>query len=75
MPLAATSVNRSGDPPAASGLTAAKLFGSKVEWVIDGGVCTFKEASSVVDVSHFPFIVKRQGAISKKDLERTLFPL
>ena len=72
VPLATTSVNRSGQTPATSGAAAAKIFGSKVEWMIDGGVCTIQEASSVVDLSHFPFTVKRQGAIAMKVLEQTL---
>ena len=73
IPLATTSVNRSGQKPAISGKTAAALFGAHVEWVIDGGVCRVKEASSVIDLSHFPFTVIRDGAISKKDLESALW--
>jgi L-threonylcarbamoyladenylate synthase len=72
MPMATTSVNRSGQEPAVSGEVAAKLFGSKVEWMVDGGVCRIQEASSVVDLSHYPFTIKRHGAIRKKDLEKTL---
>jgi len=72
VPLATTSVNRSGQDPATAGSAAAKLFGSKVEWVIDGGTCTIQTASSVVDLSHFPFTVKRQGSIPKQALERAL---
>jgi len=73
VPLATTSVNRSGHEPAISGVAAIKRFGSKVDWVVDGGTCTLQEASSVVDLSHFPFTVKRQGAIAKQTLEKTLF--
>jgi L-threonylcarbamoyladenylate synthase len=72
VPMATTSVNRSGEDPATSGTVAAKLFGSKVEWMVDGGICRIKEASSVVDLTHYPFTVKRQGAIRKKDLEKEL---
>ncbi len=72
LPLATTSVNRSGEEPATSGEEAATLFGSQVDWLIDGGACVIKEASSVVDLSHYPFSVKRQGSISKKDLEKAL---
>jgi L-threonylcarbamoyladenylate synthase len=72
MPLATTSVNRSGEDPATSGRTADKLFGAKVGWMIDGGVCPIKEASSVVDLSHYPFTIKRHGAIGKHVLEETL---
>ncbi len=72
IPLATTSVNRSGQKPAISGRAAAKLFGSGVDWLIDGGVCRVKTASSVIDLSHYPFMVIREGAISKKALEKAL---
>ncbi len=72
LPLATTSVNRSGEEPATSGLSAAKLFGSKVDWLIDGGACAIKKASTVIDLSSYPFTVKRLGSIAKKDLEHTL---
>lgn len=72
LPMATTSVNRSGEDPATSGKVAAKLFGSQVEWMVDGGLCQIKLASSVVDLSHYPFTVKRLGAITKKDLEKEL---
>ena len=72
VPLATTSVNRSGHKPAVSGAAAARLFGSHVEWVIDMGACRVKTASSVVDLSSYPFTVVREGAISKKRLEEAL---
>lgn len=72
IPLATTSVNRSGQKPAISGKTAATLFGRHVDWVIDGGVCRVKAASSVVDLSHYPFTVIRDGAIPKKKLEKAI---
>jgi len=72
IPLATTSVNRSGQKPAISGTAAAKLFGSQVDWVIDGGVCRVKAASSVIDLSHYPFTVIRDAAIPKKALEKAL---
>ena len=72
IPLATTSVNRSGQKPAVSGTACAKLFGSKVDWLIDGGLCRVKEASSVIDLSHYPFTVIRDGAIPKKELEKAL---
>jgi L-threonylcarbamoyladenylate synthase len=70
VPLATTSVNRSGEKPAVTGRSAARLFGKKVDHVIDGGACLVKTASSVIDMSHYPFTVIREGAISKRVLER-----
>ena len=72
LPLATTSVNRSGEKAAISGTASARLFGRKVDWMIDGGVCRVKEASSVVDLSHYPFTIIRHGAILKKVLEEAL---
>jgi L-threonylcarbamoyladenylate synthase len=72
IPFATTSVNRSGEKPAVTGAACSRLFGSKVDWLIDGGSCRVKTASSVVDLSHYPFMVLREGAISKKVLEKTL---
>ena len=51
---------------------AAKLFGARVEWFIDGGACRVQEPSSVVDFSHYPFTIVREGALRKKDLEKIL---
>jgi L-threonylcarbamoyladenylate synthase len=72
LPLATTSVNRSGQKPAVSGSACAKLFGSRVDWLIDGGTCRVKSASSVVDLSHYPFTIRREEAISKEILEAAL---
>ncbi len=73
IPLATTSVNRSGNEPAISGRGAAKLFGSRVDCLIDAGPCRIRTASSVIDLSHYPFLVIREGAVPKKQLEATLY--
>ncbi len=70
IPLATTSVNRAGEKAAVSGKEAAKLFGKKVDYLIDGGTCRVQTASSVIDLSHYPFLVIREGAIPKTALER-----
>lgn len=74
VPLATTSVNRSGQAPATSGAACKRLFGGQVEWFVEGGVCPVKTPSSVVDMSHYPFTVIREGAVSKATLERILLP-
>ena len=43
------------------------------DWLIDAGTCRVKAASSVVDLSHYPFTITREGAISRRTLEKTLF--
>lgn len=72
VPLATTSVNRSGQKPAVSGAACARLFGSQVDWLVDAGTCRVKSASSVVDLSHYPFTIIREAAILRKTLEKAL---
>lgn len=68
LPLAATSANISGKKAIVSGTQARKLFESKVDVIIDGGACNVGRESSVVDASHYPFTVLREGALSKAEL-------
>jgi L-threonylcarbamoyladenylate synthase len=72
VPIAATSANQSGNPSITDGSEAVRLFGGRVEVIIDGGVCAIGRESTVVDASRFPFMVLREGAIPKKELERCL---
>jgi len=98
VPLATTSVNRSGEKPAVSGAACHRFIAQAlarglksrssaaaedprdspgapptVDWLIDAGTCRVKAASSVVDLSHYPFTITREGAISRRTLEKTLF--
>jgi L-threonylcarbamoyladenylate synthase len=68
LPLAATSANLSGKTSLTTGAQAKKLFMSKVDVIIDGGACPGGRESSVVDATHFPFTVLREGAVSKPEL-------
>lgn len=68
LPLAATSANISGKPSLKTGAQAKKIFLSKVDVIIDGGPCEVGRESSVVDASHFPFTILREGAVSKPEL-------
>lgn len=72
IPLAATSANSSGKPSLTDGKEAVKLFNGKVDLIIDGGVCEWRKESSVVDATHYPFTVIREGAISKSHLAKQL---
>jgi len=98
VPLATTSVNRSGQKPAVSGMACRRFLslalarGPKsrssaaaedprdspgapptVDWLLDAGTCRVKSASSVVDLSHYPFTIIREEAIPRKLLEKALF--
>jgi len=72
VPIAATSANRSGQKSIVNGAEAIRQFEGHVDLIVDGGRCALGEASSIVDVTHYPFSVLREGAVSKKDLERVL---
>lgn len=67
-PLAVTSANRSGRGSLSSGTRVKKQFEGKVDVIIDGGECEIGRESTVVDVTHFPFLVVREGAISKQKI-------
>lgn len=69
-PLVTTSANISGTPSAKSGKEAIKYFKDKVDFIIDGGVSKESMESTVIDVTRFPFIVIREGCLSKKELEK-----
>lgn len=72
VPLATTSVNTSGEPSVTKGSDAVKLFSGRVDVIVDGGACDWRKESSVVDATHFPFTILRQGVISKTDLAKQL---
>lgn len=72
VPLASTSANRSGKPAFTNAVDAVKAFDGKVDLIIDGGLCDVGRESSVVDATHYPFTILREGAISKQKLELSL---
>lgn len=62
-PLATTSANRSGEPTPTTAAAAAASLTGPVAVVADGGPLT-GTASTVVDVTHEPWAVLRQGTVS-----------
>ncbi|GAB4141463.1 MAG: Sua5/YciO/YrdC/YwlC family protein [Thermogutta sp.] len=70
-PLALTSVNRSGEPPAISGREIAEVF-PEIDIILDDGPTRYGTASTVVRVNgDRDWEVLRAGALSEKSL-RTL---
>ena len=67
-PLAVTSANISGQPPAKSIDEFKDILGEKLDLVIDGGVCSGGVPSSVINCETNPAVILREGAISGKDL-------
>lgn len=64
-PLAATSANRSGTPPATTAQQAAEALGDDVEVVLDDGPRTTSIPSTIVDLTRAVPYVIRAGAIDE----------
>ncbi len=71
-PLAVTSANPSTRPSIKLGSQARKIFQDEVDVIIDGGRCALGKESTIVDVTHFPFSVLREGAIPKQNILEAL---
>jgi L-threonylcarbamoyladenylate synthase len=71
-PIVAPSANMSGQTPATTARQVLDTFNGQIEMVIDGGkdACQYKESSTVVKLSQAGIEILRQGATSKKDIER-----
>ena len=69
-PLVTTSANTSGKESIKSGKEAVKEFSGKADVVIDAGFCGKRQESTVLDVTHFPYVVIREGYLKKKELEK-----
>jgi L-threonylcarbamoyladenylate synthase len=72
-PITATSLNRSGEPPASTRVEAERVCGDDLETPRLIHVCTAEsageEASTVVDATQLPLRVLRQGAVKASELE------
>jgi tRNA threonylcarbamoyl adenosine modification protein (Sua5/YciO/YrdC/YwlC family) len=72
-PMAVSSANRSGEPPATTVEEAAQQLGAAVEVYLDGGPCADSVPSSIVDVTGPVPVLRRTGALSA-DLIREVAP-
>ena len=72
LPLASTSANASGKPACTSGKSASAQFSKKVELIVDAGGTEHGVASTVLDLSSYPFTVRREGAVPKQKILQTL---
>lgn len=66
-PLASTSANRHGDPPAATAGDALAALGDEIDAIIDGGIAG-GQASTIIDCSRTPPRVLREGPIPGSEL-------
>jgi L-threonylcarbamoyladenylate synthase len=73
-PLAVTSANRSGDPPAGTCDELNRLFGDDVAVYLCQPDPLVGAVSTVVDLAHGPARLLRAGAASREQLDRLLGP-
>jgi L-threonylcarbamoyladenylate synthase len=72
LPLASTSANASGKPACTSGKPVIAQFSGRVEVIVDAGTTEHEVASTVLDLSSYPFTVRREGAVSKHTILQAL---
>lgn len=71
-PLAASSANRTGLPPARDAAEAARQLGTGVSVYLDGGAGTGGPASTIVDLTADRPRLLRAGAVGDKELAEVL---
>ncbi len=71
-PMAVTSANLSGQPPALSAQAAQTALGEKVGLILDGGISPGGQPSTVVDCTATAPQILRAGPISQRDIEQAL---
>jgi protein-tyrosine phosphatase len=70
VPVLASSVNLSGDPPAVSAEEAIRLCQDRVEAVVHAGRCRLGVPSTVVRVDGSGLVFLRDGALSREEVRR-----
>lgn len=74
-PLAVSSANRHGKPPATTVLDAATQLGDRVDVYLDGGPSRGGEASTIIDTTVEPAEIVRLGALSREQIEQKVGPI
>jgi len=69
-PMAITSANLSGEPPATSIQEIGAELSSKINMVVDGGKTPGPIPSTVYDISGSPPLIRRHGVISEETLAK-----
>ena len=72
IPLAVTSANRSGQPPARTAQEAWEQLHGRVDVILDGGPAPGGQPSTILDLTHSPPRILREGPISLVDIQRVL---
>jgi tRNA threonylcarbamoyl adenosine modification protein (Sua5/YciO/YrdC/YwlC family) len=73
-PMAVTSANRTGEPPATTVTEAAAQLGAAVSVYLDAGKATGTEVSTIIDCTGVYPVVLRHGAITQEQIDAVLEP-
>jgi len=69
-PIIGTSANISGQPAALTAEEVGQQLGGKIDFIINGGKCPGGKESTVVDATHEPPIILRQGIIPSDEIDK-----
>jgi L-threonylcarbamoyladenylate synthase len=69
-PLTATSANLTGAPECVNASDVALQLGDKIDAIVDLGQTTGDQSSTIIDVTCDPPVILREGAISRKTIEK-----
>lgn len=73
-PMAVTSANRTGEPPATSVEQAREQLGDAVSVYLDGGPSAGGLASTILDCTGDDLVVLREGGLTEGELRAVAFP-
>lgn len=68
--LIGTSANITGQPTALTAEEVRQQLGGKIDLIVNGGKCPSGKESTIVDASHEPPLILRQGIISSHDIDK-----
>lgn len=71
-PMAVSSANRSGNPPAVTAQEAVEQFEDEVGVYLDGGPCRQRVASTIVDLTGPEPLILREGAVAADAVSEAL---
>jgi L-threonylcarbamoyladenylate synthase len=69
-PITGTSANVSGQPAALTAEEVKQQLGGRIDLVVDGGKCPGGGESTIVDVTHEPPVILRQGIIPSHEIDK-----
>ena len=72
VPFAAPSANPSGEESPKTARQVEKYFDGKIAAIVDGGPCGLGKESTLIEMSHSPYRILRQGALPREEIADAL---